>query len=1642
MREKPVSDSKARGMRGQSLVEYALILTLIGLALVAILAVTGPAVGNVFSNTVYNLVGQDPDDVLLLTQVGGADSFWETVTWVAANPIQEQPFPTQPQVPTTNPTPGPSPTARPTQPTDTPSPTATFTVSPTAVDDGHNLPFVEDVDDEEVMLRWRLDNSLYLGGSQWFAEYYENVDFTTSSAQPLAFWHNQISSTKQNVFHLDFDWGTGFPFVHAGVNWPTNGGARKDEFSIRYTRKIYIDNPNTILRFGAWAANSINVNVDGNDIITINDTNPNDELLDELQYQDVTLGVGEHTVIVEYQEYGGVGGLGLSITLAGGSDAEINPDDDVDTGDASSRCNWGRWNTRNASSLEWTFDEDVADPDGAGPNVTCHLELRGFLETGGSANVVMTFWDVWDFTGGGQAKVQVAEYVDDPAPVPLPPSGSPVLDRGSTTWTTIPIHTGSNLNYEWTRQEIDLSAAMGGTVPEQLAVRFIIENAGGTSCCRRWYVDDIVIKEETAAPDVVTIGDFFDMNNINAKNDFVTSERWDLTGDLYYGVGGLAWDDSPSYSTDPFIVANPSPTTRVHYVELKDPVDLTLTSFDPAVDADIEGDLGAPLLSFWHSFNVATGTILQVEWSRDPRDDLSDGSSDTWTRLGVTPLVDNTAGNQNRADWRTMQFIELALDTIPNWNTEPFRLRWAMYVDGNYVEVDDNKAGWHIDNIYLERESASSAAPYPFDDTVESDIFTRSNWLLIGWARTGADGRRSGTSYADSPVGNYQPNTNNSMQLKNPFDLNNDSPNLTGAFGDAGYVPNYTATPNNPVLSFWHKRDLASGATFYVDMHFQTTDTWLPIWQYTWGENSPSFADADTQQAWERVEINLIEAYEETTGSSWATIAGNADRLDDDVKIAFRLQNVTTSTADGVFVDDIEVKDLNEQFWHLWDDSENHSGYDGDGESYLLDLENGDWRDDFYVGGDWNRTSANPRSGLRLIEDSPSGDDYRADTVSILEIDRIIDLRGVQSSDDPTLYFWHRYDIHSSDELYVQVTERDTNEDDQTYDRIFHWDEWDDRWPGRRRNANRYDDDRRFAQYQRINTGWHRSQVDLTNYAGEEIRVRFIVESVDDDGSVGDGWFLDNIRFTHNANQRIFTLGFLDLAQSTSNWVTEEDWGLALDFWKDTGGGPAQLGFNPWEVAFANCDRLKDPPFSNSDPWNYTTWRGCDEPGDDAPRFDTLVDWARGDLVDPNTNNVIPATGIYYHEETVNDPLILWYGSSRPGWATHNRWNDRWAAYITRRVTIENFSTYTFQTIADDGARAKIVGPIGAPAGQQINPDDDWNISNLWGPFPSGAVQSANSITLAPGEYDIIINWAEGTGSAFLSFTVANNNFSFTNSPNTPNELGGFDVVNSLPYSDTALVLDGFLDLRGSPDPVMEYYAHWAMGSNSDSGKRSFTTGEYSTDGGFSWTTSGAGSDLTGPGVNIPMDGTTYTGNNNFFNNGWRLRRHNLYRAAGFFTTWRFRVIVRTDEDNWQGDGFYFTEMRVNDGFGGTNTGTGTQDAPEITSVILVNTDTRQDIGPLLDGDTINLGVQPPNLSLRVETFPVVINGSVRFTWTNGTGSGNRVESDDPYYLDGDYVPYNFQVGSFDIDMTAYSEDGGNGNAGPTANYSFNIIGP
>ncbi len=1467
--QRQIPDVHSPKTRGQAMVEYALILALVALALAAIFVTTGAAVGNVFSNTVYNLVGQDPNAVVQLTKYGGPNAFWETVTWVAEHPYQVTLAATLVHNPSQTPTDGPSPTPSDTPVIGSPSPTATFTPSPTMVDTSFSLPFTETVNNVDTYKKWRLDNSVYLGGGAWLGEYYSNQTFTpnVSTGKPdYTYWNYQIDPAY--TFNINFDWGTtNYPIQTASLNWPVNRAAG---FSIRYTRQIYLQ-ADTNLRFTAAAADSVRVILDGSAIIS---RTSGASLSTPITPVEQLVAAGPHTLIVEYAELDGQeAGVKLDISPVGGGPGAVNPDDTVDSSNAASLCQWGPLNSTNSASLQWMFDDDTTSTDGVGPNLTCNLELRGRINLATASNPVLSFWDVWDFTGSSAtAKLQVAEY--------SPSSTSPLaLDRSGLSWVDVPLHNSGEANYNWTRQVVNLKDL--GFAGKQVTLRFVITNPGGTTGTRRWYIDDITVAQQNP-PGTVSVKQFWDLNSSSQKDDFIYDARWDLTSNRTYGAG-TAWDDSPGYSPEVFSQGQP----RVHYVELK-----SLVTLASAPAADNEGDTGEAELSFWSAYNINTNTKIQVEWTADTRDHTT-GTADNWTVLG-SPLANSLGGPLNSGSTMTFYEFPLGPETgIPQTGT--FRLRFAMYLDTTSDWVS-NGGGWWIDNIYLERASPPAYAPYPFNDNAEDPSLINPSspnrqWLTPGsWARVAGAGRNNTAAYTDSPGDNYQPNVDNPIQMSKYLDLNNDT---------AGHSPKYGATPIKPTLTFWHWRDLATGTTIYVDMFLtkpgESAGAWYPIWSYSADQSYSPIGAAD-QEAWERVQIDLTQAYEDATATTgprvlWSAVTASAQDNDDDVRLAFRVKSTGSSVADGMYVDDISVSDYTEDEWHLWATDTSVSGFNGNGTTYSDNMENsagiGNWYDRWYGGGEWGAVTRPGSVNNQATTDSP-GSNYHSNELSIMEMKKIIDLRGVAGTDQPVAYAWMLRKLDDSDSFSWQISQRDTSTT-QSYDKVMGWSAW---TPVLSTGDVPYND----------NESWHRVQINLTPYIGQEIKLRLVLNTTQVQGAVSDGIYLDDITFTFIKNQRLFELPFFDAAQSTYNWVTEGNWGLAPDRYKGTGGGTAPLGSNPWTATFVSCDAIDVTTLCN----------------DTLTNFDAVETLAG----DPTGTAAAHPTSIL--TGTITEPLVLSYNSTiRPFGATDPKWSTQWVAKMTRYVTVEAPATFDFTILANDGIHASIDGPLDpvthVPVGTQINTTPPWNLANDWNKNDTLAQEDITKV-LDAGTYLITVDWLQNTGSAFLSFSVTDSNFAFTDSPNTANGSGGYDVVKSASYSDTALLLDGALDLKLIKNPIMQYYTEYEIGSTNPS-TATLARVEVSNDGGFTWTQSGLSTSFGASTMDDPtiMGGSQLT--------SWLFKKHNLTAYAGLdsggnprsgfgYLNLRFRLTTQAEPDaisvtGWH-DGWYITEITIN----------------------------------------------------------------------------------------------------------------------------------
>jgi Flp pilus assembly pilin Flp len=1477
--------------RGQALIEYALILVLVVMALIAAVAATGPALGNVFSNTVFNLVGitGTPQD---LYARGGPTAFWMTVTYVAQNPPAARAFPTSPpKPPTATFTAGPSPTPTMMTPSATPTLTATLPPTATATDTGFDAPYVDSINNP---VWWRVDTSAYLGGADWLGEYFPN---TTLSGTPDRTLYNQQIDPMYR-FNINFNWGTTSPLD----SWLT------DNYSIRYTRTITVTTPLT-LNFTLAGDDGSRLKIDGTTVIN---NWPSSGIMTSTQ----TLSVGTHTLVVEYYESGGNANLSLGISAN-----KANVAADTNKGGGAASCPWTQVTGSQPNTVAYAWKENLPTVTNGFPvNMRCNLELRGYVDLAGVASPTMSFWDVWDFGSAADTsvKLQLAEYV-------------PYNDdlSGGPNWTLVPgytLHTAGK-NYAWTRNQFAIPAAL---INKKVTWRFVMESGAATSV-RRWYLDDIRLGAPIATKTFgvctvskYTCGNFWNLDVADQKADFVTSGRWDLTNKA------VASNDSggPSLSWDVTSGANGNNGTyvkfggeqgttdyRIHYIAFNGQIDLRSINADGTGGTiDWESDSGFPILSFYQAYGLEDGDSIEVQYTRDSD---TPGTPSNWVRVGTNPIQSVPVSGSPVTD--VMKKYQLQLKDIPNWNTQIFRLRFALIISNNkeYSGAAGTTPGWYIDNIAIEREGAMKFSDYPFCDDSEG---TTDSWLMGGqWGIATTSGAfQTGNSFSDSPAGNYVHGQITSMALRYPIDFNNDTPEnlLTGgnfsclngaAFGKA----------TRPVLQFWHWRKLAASESFKIELFRAaqaasgtTAISPTSVWTYTYNSGNVN------QVVWEREELDMRAAIENVTGLTWTTLTTNTNKYDDDFyfQITFDASS-NTSVSDGIYIDNILMKEYSETSFKLWDPGTSYTAKTGapvagtgDGTNWVDDIDSpSDWYNRWTAGSTWTSVDWDSHSGLDSLHNvGTDNTNYLHQSFNVIEMNKILDLRGTKNTDLPTMYFWTRYRIGASDTIAVEIAVQDETEmttvppprNRMGYDYQYLWG-----------SASSYSGGSNSSwsgasSWQMIwnkgsnsrNDAWTRPQIDLRNYVGKRIKVRFVINAYSDP-SVGTGWWLDDIQFVFRTND-VFTVGFADNARNMRNWIPEGNWGLAPDQWRGSGGGPADLGTNPWNLYWFDCiDWTKNnstktaaqfvASFLNTTTCsasNWTTFFG------NVPR---TVAGTNG-WIDPRTSATMLVAGKHFIKDFAPDVLFDFAADDRPpGGYGDSTWYDHFAGRFFRDITVTG-GAYTFITTSDDGINVRVETaaggtPNGLPSGQ-------WNVISHWSAHSRAVDYQA--ITLDPGNYRIIGEYYEGSGSAVAQIQVGTNKFSFSDSPKAS---AVSTEVNTIPYSESALILNGVINLTTPTGytaaqwkPRLEFYQLFDFAA-SNNGRV-----EVSTDGGFVW-------NQTNLNANCPSgtacDPNTFGDNDWTPSNGkdWQLRSHDLSSYVNQNLSLRFKLVSPngTTRDGW-----------------------------------------------------------------------------------------------------------------------------------------------
>ncbi len=115
---------------------------------------------------------------------------------------------------------------------------------------------------------------------------------------------------------------------------------------------------------------------------------------------------------------------------------------------------------------------------------------------------------------------------------------------------------------------------------------------------------------------------------------------------------------------------------------------------------------------------------------------------------------------------------------------------------------------------------------------------------------------------------------------------------------------------------------------------------------------------------------------------------------------------------------------------------------------------------------------------------------------------------------------------------------------------------------------------------------------------------------------------------------------------------------------------------------------------------------------------------------------------------------------------------------------------------------------------------------------------------------------------------------------------------------------------------------------------------------------------------------------------------------------------------------------------------------PAVTSFVLVNALTDQDILPLTDGATLDAGTLPDQLNIRAVTDPATVGSVVLLL--SGCQNVTRTENVAPYALFGDsggnYNGQSLPPGAYNLTATPYSGSGGSGVAGVSLTISFLVV--
>jgi Flp pilus assembly pilin Flp len=749
--------------RGQALAEYALIIAFVVLAIIGIVALTGPAVGNVFSNAVANLLYQTLTPYNTLNPQTLESYLTAVASYTPATRLPRTPInpPTETPLPTDTPDPAVSST-----PTRTRTPTKTFTPSPTGpsptpVDQqfqtGQFYPMnhVADVTNPNAAGKfWHYDtvNEPSRLRTRWQAQYY-NTDS----------WSGGVVATDDIYTHLTFNWGVGSP--RAGVN--------TDNFSIRYTA---VDTDGTLAipftagerwQFRVTGNHRARVTVDSTTVVDL--TASGTDVIETKVGTYTASATGRLPVVLEYADTTGLASLELVINRVSDFGA----------------CKWALTSNQSRSpSLAWSDSEDSTFAK-YGANASCTLRQRGWYDLTGLSDPRLIFWDRWKLANFDSLQVGVREY-----------------DNPTQNWRWYRIHRAIGSNFNWGRQIVSLTnftplfddanigpqlgatpdpsieTEVGGFLNEKVEIAFRVVS-DSSDFADGWYLDEVGVFDWTEEQYPFPYEDPIDRTT---SVKWINECNWRIVNDTVSGTRDV-WTTSPA--------VNPSTEFGGAFCPL------TLNGSVRIPTLAESSDL--PLIEFDSRVKLSAGDEVRVQVG-DATDPTLWSTPSAWDSL---PVIGDTSGNPFVYQGPVLKNWETLKVDLSPYRGQRIYVRFLLTADtaSSTVATDD---GWWIDQVKI-RLNTLDELPMPFIEPF--DPVSVGRWQFNGWGlTTGADPvRGSPTALTDSPGGAQYLTTTNQIAYLLP----------------AIRIINAT----RPVVSFY-TRWQAPTASLFLDYSYDDGFTW------------------------------------------------------------------------------------------------------------------------------------------------------------------------------------------------------------------------------------------------------------------------------------------------------------------------------------------------------------------------------------------------------------------------------------------------------------------------------------------------------------------------------------------------------------------------------------------------------------------------------------------------------------------------------------------------------------------------------------------------------------------------------------------------------------------------------------------------